>query len=111
MLLMTGWSDSSGDGTSLLHDMLYTFDREAAVGTVNRGHYSNAEVDKLIDQAYAEIDETKRGEIVAKADQVAREDFAYIPLHFEQDTYAIKDTINYTPRPNNYVFAWEFSYK
>ncbi|MBT9779097.1 ABC transporter substrate-binding protein [Clostridium sp. MCC353] len=111
MLLMTGWSDSSGDGTSLLHDMLYTFDREAAVGTVNRGHYSNAEVDKLIDQAYAEIDETKRGEIVAKADQLAREDFAYIPLHFEQDTYAIKDTINYTPRPNNYVFAWEFSYK
>lgn len=111
MLLMTGWSDSSGDGTSLLHDMLYTYDREAAVGGVNRGHYSNAEVDKLIDQAYEEIDETKRGEIIAQAEKIARDDFAYIPLHFEQDTYAIKDTLNYTPRPNNYVFAWEFSYK
>lgn len=111
MLLMTGWSDSSGDGLSLLHDMLATFDREKAIGTVNRGHYSNAKVDELIAQAYAEIDETKRAELVKEAEKIARDDFAYIPLHFEQDTYAIKDTINYTPRMNNYVFAWEFSYK
>lgn len=111
MLLMTGWSDASGDGLSLLHDMLYTFDREAGVGTVNRGHYSNAEVDALIDQAYMEPDEGKRAEIIASADQIARDDFAYIPLHFEQDTYAIKDTLDYTPRMNKYVFAWEFSYR
>ncbi len=111
MFLMTGWADSSGEGLSLLHDMLYTFDREAGVGTVNRGHYSNAEVDALIDQAFNELDETKRGELVAEADKIAREDYAYIPLHFEQDTYAIKDTLNYTPRMNKYVFAWEFSYK
>lgn len=111
MFLMTGWADSSGEGLSLLQDMLYTFDREAGVGTVNRGHYSNAEVDALIDQAFNELDETKRGELVAEADKIAREDYAYIPLHFEQDTYAIKDTLNYTPRMNKYVFAWEFSYK
>lgn len=111
MLLMTGWSDASGDGLSLLHDMLYTFDRETGVGTVNRGHYSNEEVDALIDQAYMEPDEGKRAEIIASADQIARDDFAYIPLHFEQDTYAIKDTLDYTPRMNKYVFAWEFSYR
>lgn len=111
MLLMTGWSDASGDGLSLLHDMLYTFNREAGVGGVNRGHYSNAEVDALVDQAYAEADATKRGELVAAAEKIAREDFAYIPLHFEQDTYAIKDSLNYTPRPTKYIFAWEFSYK
>lgn len=111
MLLLTGWSDSSGEGLSLLYDMAYTFDKDAANGTVNRGHYSNKEVDALIDKAFVEIDEAKRGELVAQADQLVRDDFGYIPLHFEQDTYAIKDTINYMPRPNNYVFAWEFSYK
>lgn len=111
MLLLTGWSDSSGDGLSLLRDMVYTFDREEGIGTVNRGHYSNPEVDALIDQAFEEKDDEKRGELVAQADQIAREDFAYIPLHFEQDTYAMKDTLNYTPRVNGYVFAWEFSYK
>lgn len=111
MLLMTGWSDASGDGLSLLHDMLQTFNREMGEGTVNRGHYSNAEVDALIKEAYAEFDDTKRGELVAEAEKIARDDYAYIPLHFEQDTYAIKDTLNYTPRMNKYVLAWEFSYK
>lgn len=111
MFLMTGWSDASGDGLSLMHDMLYTYDREAGNGGVNRGHYSNAQVDALIDQAFTEMDDTKRGELVAEADKIAREDYAYIPLHFEQDTYAIKDTLNYTPRMNKYVYAWEFSYK
>lgn len=111
MFLMTGWSDSSGDGLSLAHDMLHTYDREAGKGTVNRGHYSNAEVDALIEQALTELDDAKRGELVAQIDEIARADYAYIPLHFEQDTNAIKDTLNYTPRMNNYVFAWEFSYK
>ena len=49
--------------------------------------------------------------VSTEADKIAREDYAYIPLHFEQDTYAIKDTLNYTPRMNKYVYAWEFSYK
>ena len=57
------------------------------------------------------MDDTKRGELVAKAEKIARDDYAYIPLHFEQDTYAIKDTLDYTPRMNKYVLAWEFSYK
>ena len=111
MLLQTGWSDASGDGLSLLHDMLRTYNREAGQGTVNRGHYSNPEVDALISQAFTEFDDAKRGELVAEADKIARDDYAYIPLHFEQDTYAIKDTLNYTPRMNKYVLAWEFSYK
>lgn len=72
MLLMTGWSDASGDGLSLLHDMLQTFNRENGDGTVNRGHYSNAEVDALIKEAYTEMDDTKRGELVAKAEKIAQ---------------------------------------
>lgn len=111
MFLMTGWSDSSGDGLSLVHDMLYTYDKEAGRGSVNRGHYSNAKVDALIDQAFTEMDDAKRGELIAQIDQIAREEYGYIPLHFEQDTYAIKDTLNYTPRMNKQVYAWEFSYK
>lgn len=111
MFLMTGWSDSSGDGLSLLHDMFYTYNVEKGDGTVNRGHYSNAKVDELIDKAYLETDDTKRGELVAEAEKIILEDYAFVPLHFEQDTYAIKDTLNYTPRMNAYVFAWEFSYK
>ena len=68
-------------------------------------------MEALISQAFTELDDAKRGELVAEAEKIARDDYAYIPLHFEQETSAIKDTLNYTPRMNKYVLAWEFSYK
>ena len=58
MFLMTGWSDASGDGLSLLHDMFYTYNVEAGDGTVNRGHYSNAKVDEPV--SYTHLDVYKR---------------------------------------------------
>lgn len=106
MFLMTGWSDSSGEGLSLVNDLLYTYDLDRGVGTVNRGHYSNAEVDALVDKAGVEMDAVKRAEYVSEADRVAREDFGYIPLHYEHDTYAVKDGINFKPRMNKYIETW-----
>lgn len=111
MLLMTGWSDSSSEGLTLVNDLLYTYDLERGVGTVNRGHYSNSQVDALIDKARVELDSEKRAEYVAEADRIAREDYGYIPLHFEHDTYAVKDGIKFTPRMNNYIEAWNISFE
>jgi peptide/nickel transport system substrate-binding protein len=111
MLLMTGWADSSGEGLTLANDLIYTFDIDKGVGTVNRGHYSNSDVDDLLDKASVETDAAKRGDFVAAADKIAREDYGYIPLHFEQDTYAVKDTVNFTPRMNKYICAWTISFK
>ncbi len=111
MLLMTGWSDSSGEGLTLANDLLHTYDLEKGVGTVNRGHYSNTEIDAILAKANVELDADKRAEYIAEADKIAREDFGYIPLHFEHDTYAVKDAINFTPRMNNYIEAWTISFK
>ncbi|MFA9422415.1 MAG: ABC transporter substrate-binding protein [Sedimentibacter sp.] len=111
MVLMTGWADSSAEGLTLEKDLLYTFDLERGIGTVNRGHYSNTEVDALIDKASVELDGVKRAEYVAEADKLARADYSYIPLHFEHDTYAVKDTINFTPKMNQYVEAWTITFK
>lgn len=109
--LMTGWADSAGEGVILAKDLLYTNGVKDGYGGVNRGRYTNAEVDKLIDQAMSETDEAKRAELVAKADGMAAEDVAYIPLHFEQDVFAVKSTINYAPRVNKYLFAWDLTSK
>lgn len=111
MFLMTGWSDSSGEGYTLVNDLHYTYDLERGVGTVNRGHYSNPEVDALIDKARVELDADKRAEYVSEAERIALEDFGYIPLHFEHDTYAVKDGINFTPRMNKYIEAWKISFE
>ena len=109
--LMTGWSDSSGDGTTLARDLLHSYTDEATMGAVNRGHYSNPEVDALVEEAMQTIDEEQRAELVRQADAIAREEVAYIPLHWEHDIYAMKDDIDYTPRQSKYVMAWEISFK
>ena len=63
-------------------------------------------VDALVDRGHSLRWMIPRGgELVAEADKISREDYAYIPLHFEQDTYAIKDTLNYTPRMSKYVLC------
>lgn len=111
MLLMTGWADSTGEGLSLLRDLHYTYNLEKGLGTVNRGHYSNTEVDAIIDKASLELDAVKRAEYIAEADKIAREDYAYIPLHFEHDIYAVKDTINFIPKMNKYIESWKITFK
>jgi peptide/nickel transport system substrate-binding protein len=46
----------------------------------NRGHYSNAEVDRLIDLASAALTEPERGRYYGAAQQIIAEEAPYIPL-------------------------------
>lgn len=69
---MAGWGDSSGEGMVIFNDMLYTYDGKPGMGEGNRGHYSNAEVDALLDQASVETDQAKRAALVEQVDQIAR---------------------------------------
>lgn len=113
-LCMTGWSDSGGESALIGLDMLYSIKQDGEVkpgyGGVNRGFYCNPEVDKLIDEAISTGDPTQRGEIMKKAWQLAADDVSYIPLYFEVDLYAYGKKINYTPRKDKYVFAWDVSF-
>lgn len=111
MALMTGWSDASVDGISLLKDMVHTYDNEVNYGTVNRGHYSNPEVDKLIEEAMAEPDMEKRADLVKEANKLSAFEYPVLPLHYEEDSYAIKDTLDFTPTFDKMVYAWRFHKK
>lgn len=110
-LLMTGWSDSTGEGITWIRDLLHTYDADSIYGGVNRGYYSNPEVDALIEAAMVETDADKRAELTFQADEIARSEFAYIPLHYELDIFAASDDINYTPRASKYVQAWDITFK
>lgn len=110
--LLSGWSSSSGESVGMAIDLLYSNTQEGPVkegyGGVNRGYYQNPEIDELIDEAMRTKDVKKRGEIVSRIWELATDDVAFIPLHFQQDVFAVKDGIEYTPRANKYVYAWDF---
>lgn len=107
---MTGWADSGGEGAILLKDLLYTYGEKEGYGNVNRGYYKNDKVNELIDKAYQTADKEERAKLVVEAAQIAADDVAYIPLHFQKDLFAKKKNIGYTPRPNKYIFAWDMEF-
>ena len=48
----------------------------------NRGHYRNAEVDALLDQARVESDRERRHELFSKVQKIIAEDLPYVSLWF-----------------------------
>lgn len=107
---MAGWGDSSGEGMVIFNDMLYTYDGKPGMGEGNRGHYSNAEVDALLDQASVETDQAKRAALVEQVDQIARDEAAYIPLFFKDNIFGVRNGIHYTPSADDHILAWDFTF-
>ena len=107
---MAGWGDSSGEGMVIFNDMLYTYDGKPGMGEGNRGHYSNAEVDALLDQASVEPDQAKRAALVEQVDQIARDEAAYIPLFFKRNIFGVRAGIQYTPSCDDHILAWDFTF-
>lgn len=110
-LLISAWSVYTGEGITMMNQHCYTYDQEKGTGNANRGHYSNSEVDKLIDEAMQESDKERRAELTKQIDKITHDDVAYIPLYVQENIFAVKDDIDYTPRFNKYVFAWEINVK
>ncbi|HMI97144.1 MAG TPA: peptide ABC transporter substrate-binding protein [Micropepsaceae bacterium] len=69
------WGADYNDASNFL-DLLRTGNSN------NYGHYHNAEFDRLLDQAGVELDLTKRGQLLAQAEDQALKDNAWIPINF-----------------------------
>ena len=59
----------------------------------NRGHYSNPEVDSLLDQAGAETDEPQRLELYARAQRIIASDVPYVSLWYKTNVAIAQRTV------------------
>ncbi len=96
--ILVGWGAGSGEASSPLKSLLHTYDKERGFGASNRGRYSNPEVDKLIEQALATVDDAKRQELLAQATEIAIADLGIIPLHYQVNTWAARKGLKYIAR-------------
>jgi peptide/nickel transport system substrate-binding protein len=103
--ILVGWGSGTGEVSSPLKSLVATYDRTKGMGTANRGRYSNPVLDKAIDQALATVDDAKRGELLAKASEIAMEDVAIIVSHYQLNTWATRRGLTYTPRTDEYTTA------
>jgi len=104
-LILAGWGSGTGETSSPLKSLLATFDTKKGMGGANRGRYSNAEVDKLIDQALATVDDAKRQDLLARAAEVAIEDVGIVPLHYVVNVWAMRKGFSYKARADEYTLA------
>jgi peptide/nickel transport system substrate-binding protein len=59
--------------------------------------YSNPDLDKVISEAAATVDDTKRAELIKKAQRIIYEEVAVIPIYSYVANYVAKKNIDFTP--------------
>lgn len=102
---LLGWGSLAND--LALRSVVCSPDAQGA-GTWNWTGYRNAAVDTAVAAALAETDLDKRAALAREASARALEDVAYIPLHHQIVSWAMKKTLRYTPRVDEFTFAWQF---
>ena len=102
---LAGWSVTSGEMSNALTALLVTRNPEAGLGTTNRSRYSNLKMDELVKEASSTMDDAKRADLLARASNIAMDDYAMLPVHFELSVWAMKGDIRYQGRPDQVTLA------
>jgi peptide/nickel transport system substrate-binding protein len=96
--VLVGWGAGTGEASSPLKALIHTYDKDRGMGASNRGRYSNAKVDEMLEQALATVDDDKREALLQEATQIAISDLAIIPLHYQVNTWGARKGLAYKAR-------------
>lgn len=105
--IMSGWDVPSGDAGSMYASMFYSPGTREGYAQVNRGHYSNPEVDRLIDLADSTPRVEERDAHLQQVTEILLQDIPMIPVHYEQDIYGARDGIEFEPRTDKFLWAYD----
>ena len=106
---LIGWFDGSYDFGRSAQMLLHTVDADKGMGTYNGTMYSNADLDEQIITSASILDRAEREKALQSINKKSVEDVAWIPLHYQQDVYAIlkASKVKFTPRPDRWIVAKE----
>ncbi|WP_280152397.1 ABC transporter substrate-binding protein [Piscinibacter sp. XHJ-5] len=94
-----GWTPAI-DAWASLNALFHTWDKDGG-GTFNAGRYSNAAIDKLIDDIRVEPDLTRRRAMVATSLRLLRDELVYIPLYRRTLTWAMNKRVRAVQWPSD----------
>ncbi len=107
-MFLAGWGSDTAEASSPLKALLATFSKEKGMGQANRGRYSNRKMDALLDQALATVDDARREKLLQQATEIAMSDVGIITLYHQENVWAARKGIAYTPRADERTFAHQF---
>ena len=103
---LLGWGSLASD--LALRSLAATFDADKGRGAWNWARYSNPQLDKLIEQSLATVDPAKRESAARAASAFAVKDVAFIPLHYQVATWAMRRNLDYAARTDEFTYAHFF---
>jgi peptide/nickel transport system substrate-binding protein len=104
-MAMTGWGTVAGEATYTVSGILETYNAATGGGNGNFGRYSNPSIDAKSVLAKQTIDRDARLALLQDATRIAMEDYAFIPLHFQVNKWAMKAGLEHSPRTNERTLA------
>ncbi|MFG0770234.1 ABC transporter substrate-binding protein [Vibrio plantisponsor] len=105
-MLMIGWHSDTEDSANFSEFLTMTRNEETGKGQYNCGHYSNPEVDKLVEESNVETDPAKRSAMLQKVEATLYNDAAFVPLHWQNLAWGAKSNVH----AKEIVNAMDFPY-
>lgn len=103
---LLGWGSRAAD--LALRSLVATAAPDKGYGAWNWGGYSNPRLDQLIARSLGTVDATKREALAREAAALAAAEVAFIPLHYQVVTWAMKRSLSYVARTDEFTFAHDF---
>ena len=96
--VLVGRGAGTGEASSPIKALIHTYDKSRGMGASNRGRHSDPEIDALIEEALATVDDAKREVLLQDATERAIDNLAIIPLHYQVNTWAARKGLSFKPR-------------
>jgi peptide/nickel transport system substrate-binding protein len=103
--ILVGWGASTGETSGSLRSLMGTFDKAKGSGAANRGRYSNPALDAKLQEALATVDDARRAALLAEASEIAFNDVAIIPSHYQTNVWASRKGFKVQARADEYTLA------
>jgi peptide/nickel transport system substrate-binding protein len=98
-LQMSGWGTLTGEASYTYGALLHKADTALGLGGFNRSQYSNPEVDKLLEEGGATLDDAKRRALFERATEISMNDRPMLPIVMPQTVWAMgRNKLSFTPR-------------
>ena len=104
-VFLSSWGNSTGEPLSTLMPQLGTRARDTGLGSANRIRYSNTDLDKLLIQAAAERDTTRRLTLLRQATDMALADAIMPPLLLQVNNWGLRKGLAMEPRVDQATLA------
>lgn len=108
---LIGWFDGTFDMGRTYFKLVHTRDENKGFGVFNGAAFSNTEIDKILQSTADIVNPDDRKMTLQKLNKLAMDNIAWIPLHYQEDLYAIQHDkgIQFRPRPDRWMVYKEIS--